>query len=41
MMLVLLKHNWWIYFAVAGMVLVNVWIWSRPEPSRLQPESKL
>ncbi|MEN4751897.1 YbaN family protein [Pseudomonas sp. Ps21-P2] len=37
MMLVLLKHNWWIYFAVAGMVLVNLWIWSRPEPSRLSP----
>lgn len=33
MMLVVLKHNWWIYFAVAGMVLVNLWIWSRPEPA--------
>ncbi|OQR33561.1 hypothetical protein BWR59_09520 [Pseudomonas sp. Bc-h] len=32
MMLVLLTHNWWIYFAVAGMLLVNLWIWSRPEP---------
>ena len=31
-MLVVLKHNWWIYFAVTGMVLVNLWIWSRPEP---------
>ena len=31
-MLVVLKHNWWIYFAVTGMVLVNIWIWSRPEP---------
>ncbi|MCF7533240.1 YbaN family protein [Pseudomonas petrae] len=41
MMLVLLKHNWWIYFAVAGMVLVNLWIWSRPEPSRLSPAQPL
>ncbi len=32
MMLALLQHNWWIYFAVAGMLLVNLWIWSRPEP---------
>lgn len=31
-MLLTLKHNWWIYFAVSGMVLVNLWIWSRPEP---------
>lgn len=33
-MLVVLNHNWWIYFAVTGMALVNLWIWSRPEPAR-------
>ena len=38
MMLVLLTHNWWIYFAVAGMVLVNLWIWSRPEPGAQRSE---
>jgi hypothetical protein len=38
MMLALLEHNWWIYFAVAGMLLVNLWIWSRPEPLA-QPRS--
>lgn len=31
-MLVVLEHHWWIYCAITGMVLVNVWIWSRPEP---------
>ena len=38
MMLIVLKHNWWIYFAVAGMVLVNLWIWSRPEPGTQSSE---
>lgn len=39
MMLVGLTHNRWIYFAVAGMVLVNLWIWSRPEPGKEDCES--
>jgi uncharacterized membrane protein YbaN (DUF454 family) len=38
MMLVVLNHNWWIYFAVTGMVLVNLWIWSRPEPVPHSPD---
>ncbi|TDV69890.1 hypothetical protein EC915_102148 [Pseudomonas sp. LP_7_YM] len=31
-MLVVLNHNWWICFAITGMALVNLWLWSRPEP---------
>ncbi|MBD1550972.1 YbaN family protein [Pseudomonas typographi] len=27
-----LRHYWPIYAAIAGMVLVNLWLWSRPEP---------
>jgi uncharacterized membrane protein YbaN (DUF454 family) len=27
-----LPHHWFIYAAIGGMVLVNLWIWSRPEP---------
>ncbi|MFF7705995.1 DUF454 family protein [Pseudomonas sp. NPDC007930] len=27
-----LRHYWAIYAAIGGMVLVNLWIWSRPEP---------
>lgn len=26
-----LRHYWAIYAAIGGMVLVNLWIWSRPE----------
>ena len=26
-----LKQHWPVYAAIAGMVLVNLWIWSRPE----------
>lgn len=26
-----LKQYWPVYAAIAGMVLVNLWIWSRPE----------
>lgn len=28
----LLEHRWPVYAAFAGMALVNLWIWSRPEP---------
>lgn len=27
----MLRHYWPIYAAIGGMVLVNLWIWSRPE----------
>jgi uncharacterized membrane protein YbaN (DUF454 family) len=30
-MWVMLRHYWPIYAAIGGMVLVNLWIWSRPE----------
>lgn len=33
-MLSLLDHAWWLYLAIAGMALGNLWIWSRPEPAR-------
>ncbi|WP_434682049.1 YbaN family protein [Pseudomonas sp. R1-18] len=33
-MLGLLDHAWWLYLAIAGMALGNLWIWSRPEPVR-------
>jgi len=26
-----LKHHWFLYAAIGLMVLVNLWIWSRPE----------
>lgn len=29
-----LKHLWFLYAAIGGMVLVNLWIWSRPEQPR-------
>jgi uncharacterized membrane protein YbaN (DUF454 family) len=29
-----LKHQWPLYAAIGGMVLVNLWIWSRPEQLR-------
>lgn len=29
-----LKHQWPIYAAIGGMVLVNLWIWSRPEAAQ-------
>ncbi|MBD8613090.1 YbaN family protein [Pseudomonas rhizosphaerae] len=31
-----LKQHWPVYAAIAGMVLVNLWIWSRPE--RISPQ---
>lgn len=31
LMLVMLEHRWPLFFALAGMALVNLWIWSRPE----------
>ncbi|MGX1125374.1 YbaN family protein [Pseudomonas sp. HLS-6 TE3448] len=31
LMLVMLEHRWPLFCALAGMVLVNLWIWSRPE----------
>lgn len=34
MMLTLLPHSRWICFAVSCMLVVNLWIWSRPEPGR-------
>ncbi|MGR4972920.1 YbaN family protein [Pseudomonas sp. LARHCG127] len=34
LMLVLLDHGWPVYLALAGMVLGNLWIWSRPEQAR-------
>ncbi|WP_410524842.1 YbaN family protein [Pseudomonas sp. DTU_2021_1001937_2_SI_NGA_ILE_001] len=37
LMLCLLKHVWWLYLAIAGMAMGNLWIWSRPEPPR-QPQ---
>lgn len=33
-MLSLLHHGWLVYFAIAGMSMGNLWIWSRPEPAR-------
>jgi len=30
----LLEHRWPVYAAIGGMVLVNLWIWSRPERIR-------
>lgn len=27
-----LMHGWPVYAAIAGMLLGNLWIWSRPEP---------
>lgn len=34
LMLTLLEHVWWLYLAIAGMALGNLWLWSRPEPAR-------
>lgn len=31
LMWLMLRHYWPIYAAIGGMVLVNLWIWSRPE----------
>ena len=31
LMLVTLNHNGPIYLSIAGMSLINLWIWSRPE----------
>ena len=31
-----LKQHWPVYAAISGMVLVNLWIWSRPE--RINPQ---
>ncbi|MBD8492523.1 YbaN family protein [Pseudomonas syringae] len=31
-MLSLFHHIWWLYLALAGMALGNLWLWSRPEP---------
>ncbi|TKJ68263.1 DUF454 domain-containing protein [Pseudomonas viridiflava] len=36
MMLSLLTHVWWLYLAIAGMALGNLWIWSRPEPVKAE-----
>ena len=30
-MLVMLDHRWPIYLAIGGMILGNLWLWSRPE----------
>lgn len=32
-----LMHGWPVYAAVGGMLLGNIWIWSRPEPVETQP----
>ncbi|RRV08335.1 DUF454 domain-containing protein [Pseudomonas sp. v388] len=32
-MLSLLEHVWWLYLAIGGMGLGNLWLWSRPEPA--------
>ena len=32
-----LMHGWPVYAAIGGMVLGNLWIWSRPEPSGSDP----
>ncbi|EPL09185.1 YbaN family protein [Pseudomonas sp. CF161] len=31
LMLALLNHHWTMYLAIGGMILGNLWIWSRPE----------
>jgi uncharacterized membrane protein YbaN (DUF454 family) len=37
MLMVYLMHGWPVYAAIGGMVLGNLWIWSRPEPPRSDP----
>jgi len=32
-MLLTLNHAWPVYAAIGCMVVVNLWIWSRPEPA--------
>ncbi|MCF4994357.1 DUF454 family protein [Pseudomonas syringae] len=34
LMLLTLDHGWPIYLALGGMLMVNLWIWSRPEASQ-------
>ncbi len=34
-MLSLIGHAWWLYLALTGMALGNLWIWSRPEPDKI------
>lgn len=33
-MLSLIGHAWWLYLALTGMAMGNLWIWSRPEPAK-------
>lgn len=35
-MLSLIGHAWWLYLALTGMAMGNLWIWSRPEPAKKQ-----
>ncbi|MGV6398010.1 YbaN family protein [Pseudomonas caspiana] len=37
MLMLYLMHGWPVYAAIGGMVLGNLWIWSRPEPPRSDP----
>ncbi|RMN90633.1 hypothetical protein ALQ51_101164 [Pseudomonas cannabina] len=37
-MLSLIGHAWWLYLALTGMALGNIWIWSRPEPAKADRE---
>jgi uncharacterized membrane protein YbaN (DUF454 family) len=37
MLMLYLMHGWPVYAAIGGMVLGNLWIWSRPEPPRADP----
>ena len=37
LMLSLFTHVWWLYLAIAGMALGNLWLWSRPEPASKPP----
>ena len=32
LLMLYLMHGWPVYAAIGGMVLGNLWIWSRPEP---------
>jgi len=37
LLMLYLMHGWPVYAAIGGMVLGNLWIWSRPEPPRSAP----
>ncbi|MFS0828557.1 YbaN family protein [Pseudomonas phoenicis] len=39
LMLLVLEHRWPVFLAIGGMVLGNLWIWSRPERAVAQSGS--